>query len=83
MENKKTHYFDDPKNVRLLLRIFYTVCALLVVADILYHRHSVHLLEKILAFYPLYGFIACVALVLIATQLRKILMRDEDYYDDK
>ena len=27
-------------------------------------------------------FIACVVLVLIATQMRKVLMRPEDYYDD-
>lgn len=33
------------------------------------------------AFYCLYGFVACVLLVLAATQLRKILMREEDYYD--
>ena len=32
-------------------------------------------------FYALYGFVACVLLVLVAKQLRKILMRDEDYYD--
>ena len=30
----------------------------------------------------MYGFVACVLLVLIATQMRKVLMRkEEDYYD--
>ena len=31
--------------------------------------------------YGIFGFVACVALVLIAKQLRKVLMRREDYYD--
>ena len=37
--------------------------------------------QSIPIFYCLYGFAACVILVLLATQLRKILMRPEDYYD--
>ena len=32
-------------------------------------------------FYAFFGFIACVALVLIAKQLRRVLLRREDYYD--
>jgi len=32
-------------------------------------------------FYGFYGLVACVVLVLLATQLRKILMRKESYYD--
>jgi hypothetical protein len=32
-------------------------------------------------FYAFYGFVACVLLVLIAKQMRKVLMRKEDYYD--
>lgn len=83
MSNEKEHYFDKPENVNFVLRIFYTICGLLVVADIFIHRHTIHSWEDIFGFYTLYGFIACVALVLIATQMRKVLMRDEDYYDDQ
>jgi hypothetical protein len=32
-------------------------------------------------FYALFGFVACVTLVLIAKQMRKILKRKADYYD--
>jgi hypothetical protein len=32
-------------------------------------------------FYAIYGFVACVLLVVIAKELRKLLMRDENYYD--
>ena len=54
-----------------------------MLAELFIHRHTIHLLEDIFGFYALYGFVACVALVLIATQMRKVLMRDEDYYDDE
>jgi hypothetical protein len=35
----------------------------------------------VFGFYGWFGFVACVALVLIAKQLRRIVMRPEDYYD--
>ena len=33
-------------------------------------------------FHAAYGFISCVLLVLAATQMRRFVKRDEDYYDD-
>ena len=83
MSNGKEHYFDKPENVNFVLRIFYTICGLLLLTDIFYHRHVIHAWEDIFGFYALYGFVACVALVRIATQMRKVIMRDEDYYDDQ
>ncbi|MCK5498189.1 MAG: hypothetical protein KAI77_03260 [Gammaproteobacteria bacterium] len=83
MSNGKEHYFDKPENVNFVLRIFYAVCGLLLITDIFYHRHVIHSLEDIFGFYTLYGFVACVALVRIATYMRKVIMRDEDYYDDR
>lgn len=74
-------FFDDPKVVSWILRIFYVLCALLVVADFVVHRHIYTELEEIPAFYALYGFVACVLLVFAASGLRKLLMRDEDYYE--
>ena len=32
-------------------------------------------------FHAVYGFVACVVLVLAAKQLRRVLMRDENYYE--
>jgi hypothetical protein len=37
--------------------------------------------ESLWGFYAVYGFAACVLLVLLAKQLRKLLKRPEDYYD--
>ena len=81
-EKEKIHIFDRPENVDRLLRVFYAICILLALADFVVHRHIGFGWEKIPAFYALYGFDACVLLVLIAKQMRKILMRKEDYYDE-
>jgi len=80
---QKIAFFDDPKNVMWILRIFYAICILLVVADFIVHRHIYVSFEEIPAFYALYGFVACVVLVVIAKAMRKLVMRDEDYYDKR
>ena len=77
----KKHLFDNPRNVTLLLRVFYVLCALLFGLDFVLHRHIYTDIETIPAFYALYGFVACVVLVIIAKYMRTILMRDEEYYD--
>lgn len=82
MAHDNKDYFDQPENINFLLRIFYMLCGLLVVVEIFYHRHVSHSWEGFFGFYAIYGFVACVALVLIAAQLRKLLMRDEQYYDN-
>lgn len=79
---EKVHLFDRQENVERLLRVFYAICILLALADFVLHRHIGFDWEKIPAFYAIYGFVACVLLVLIAKQMRKILMRREDYYDE-
>jgi hypothetical protein len=69
------------KDFPLVVKIFLPLCALLLVLDLVIHRHVVHPWEETFGFYPLYGFVACVVLVLAATQMRRVLMRREDYYD--
>ena len=81
-EKEKTHLFDRQENVERLLKGFYAICILLVLADFLVHRHIGFGWEKIPAFYALYGFVACVLLVLIAKKIRNVVMRKEDYYDE-
>ena len=50
--------------------------------DVFAYKHHLHFrFEYWFGFFSLYGFVACVSLVLAAKQLRKIVMRDEDYYD--
>lgn len=81
-DKEKIHLFDRPENVDRLLKGFYAICILLVLADFIFHRHVGFDWEKIPAFYALYGFVACVLLVVVAKRMRNVLMRKEDYYDD-
>jgi len=71
------------QTIKRMLLIFYAICIGLFAADFIIHRHVDHDWESLPGFYAIYGFVACVVLVLIATQMRKVLMRGEDYYDDK
>jgi len=75
-------FFDKPENISKMLKVFYVICALLVVADFLVHRHIYHSWENIPAFYAIYGFVGCSILVFVAKWMRTFLMRDEDYYDE-
>ena len=79
--DERKRFFDHPGNVRKVLRVFYVICAGLLLADFVVHRHVVHEWEGLWGFYAGYGFVACVLLVLIAKEMRKLLMRREDYYD--
>lgn len=78
---QKQYLFDKPRNVTRLLRGFYLVCAVLLILDFILHRHILHQWENLPAFYAVFGFVACVLLVLIAKEMRKVVMRKEDYYD--
>ena len=78
---KKQYLFDNPRNVSWLFRGFYGICIVLFILDFILHRHVTHSWENLSGFYALFGFVACVTLVLTAKQLRKILKRKEDYYD--
>jgi hypothetical protein len=79
--NEKRYIFDKPQNVSRLLQGFYIICGILIVLDLVLHRHISHGWENLPGFYAIYGFVACVLLVLIAKEMRKLLMRKEDYYD--
>lgn len=79
---ERPHVFDKPRNVKRLLRVFYALCTLILSLELVYHRHVIHAWENLWGFYGLFGFVACVALVLIAKEMRKVVMRREDYYDD-
>ena len=78
---EKCYLFDDPRNVRRVVRGLVWVCILLIGLDVIVHRHISHPWENLFGFYALYGFVACVLLVLLAKEMRHLVMRDEDYYE--
>ncbi len=80
---ERSYLFDRPENVKRLLHGFYLCCILLLVLDLVLHRHVIHAWESLPGFYALFGFVACVLLVLVAREMRKVVMRGEDYYDER
>ena len=90
-------WLDEPSNVRKVIRIFYWFCGIVIAVDFIYsfvwHKHAafseeskLHTLETLPAFYGVYGFFACVALVYVSKLMRdlsgkKLLMREENYWD--
>ncbi len=83
MNQHKKGIFDSPKNVQRVLYFLYAGCFILFVVDFLVHRHISYYWENVWAFYPLYGFVSCVVLVIIASWMRPFLIRGEDYYSDE
>ena len=81
-QDEKIYFFDKPENIKRVLNVFYSLCVILVLADFVIHRHIGLVWENIPAFYAIYGFVACVALVVAAKLIRKVVMRKEDYYND-
>ncbi len=82
IKDEQSYFFDRPGVVKWTLRIFYGICIFLVLIDFVIHRHVETSVERLPAFYAIYGFISCAILVLISAQLRKLLMREEKYYDN-
>ncbi len=76
----------DPEKVKWIVRVLFAVCAAVVVADLFYmptkKEHAHYGWEAWIGFHALYGFVSCVLLVVLAAQMRKLVMRDEDYYGD-
>jgi cyanate permease len=82
MAKRKRYFLDKPENVTTLWRIFLAVCAVLLIVDLVHHRHVSHPWESLLGFYALFGFIGIVLLIMAAKQLRRLVARKENYYDD-
>jgi hypothetical protein len=73
---------DSPQSGKVALRGVAVICALLVASDFAIEKHGHYGFENWIGFQGFYGFVACVVLVLAAKQLRRIVKRDRDYYDD-
>lgn len=91
---EKPSWLDDPSNVKKIIRWFLIGCVVCVALDLVrlgfpsdhshdpyYPKGIVKKSEHFPTFFCIYGWAACVLLVLAAKVMRKLLMRSEDYYD--
>jgi hypothetical protein len=80
-EGEKRGWLDRPRNVKRIVYALATVCVLLVAGDLLYHKHTHFSWEESFGFYGFFGFVSFFLIVLSGRPLRRLLARDEDYYD--
>ena len=81
MNGERRRWLDEPRNVTRLVWALGTICVLLLLADFFYDKHAHFTWEDWPFFFGLFGFAAFFFIVLLGKQLRRLLMRDEDYYD--
>ena len=65
-------------------RIAYGALIILIVVDFIIPRHEIHFFgDNIRGFWSLFGFIACVLIIIISKWIGRLgLMQDESYYDE-
>ena len=70
--------------LQLVIRLCYGVLALLVVIDFFVDKHHAHTrMEHLPGFWSLFGFIACVLIIIISKWYGHLgIMTREDYYDE-
>ena len=81
MAEAKKYWLDRSENVTRLYRGLWAAGVALLGIDVLVHKHEEFDFSAWFGFYAVYGFFACVALVLTAKKLRGVLKRAENYYE--
>ena len=76
------HWLARPATIRLLWRVFAGVLTLTVLAQAVIYVKGYFGVDGWFGFGAVHGFLACLAMVLVAKGLGFILKRDEDYYGD-
>jgi hypothetical protein len=79
--NERDHWLARPKTIRWLWRIFALVLAAVVLWQTWVPVHAHFGPDGWFGFHALFGFLACVGMVLFAKLLGLVLKRPEDYYD--
>ena len=78
--HKDGAWLARPSSIRLLWKIFWIVLALTVAVELVIKVKGYFGIDDWFAFGAVYGFLACVAMVLVAKGLGYLLKRDENYY---
>lgn len=79
--NADDHWLARPATIKMLWRVFAIVLALTVIAQLVVGIKGYFSVDGWFAFGAVFGFLSCLAMVLVAKGLGFILKRDEDYYN--
>ena len=77
---KRFLWADSSSAVERVIFWLGVVCVVLFVLDFVIHRHSYAPGEGMPGYYAIVGFVAFTLIVLGASQLRKLILRNETYY---
>jgi hypothetical protein len=85
---RSTLFWVTPKGAKFALIALHVAALLAVLIELVRpFPEDAHAVERVhrldfLASYAVYGFVSCVILVLLGLVLRRLIMRDENYYHD-
>ncbi len=80
-EQQTTRWLDEARHIDKLYYALMVLCAVLLIADFAVHRYAYFDVEGLRGFYAIFGFIACAFIVGAGRLWRRIVQREEDYYD--
>ncbi len=83
MSQQDDHWLVRPSSIKLLWRIFAAVLAGLVLLQLVIKVKGYFVVDGWFGFGAAYGFLACLAMVLVAKGLGYVLKRPEDYYAEE
>lgn len=75
------HWMARPQNIRLLWRSFLAILAAIVLLDLVVEHHAHFGIDGTFGFAAWFGFLSCVALIVLAKALGTVLKRPDRYYD--
>lgn len=78
--NTRTHWLDEPKNIKLLWRGFIVVLALTVLVEFFVNLHPHFEIVGWFGFHAAYGLIACALMIVGAKALGLFLKRPDTFY---
>ena len=69
---------------KAMKRIAYAMLILIIVVDFFIPRHEIHFFgDRIPGFWSLFGFVACILIILISKWIGRLgIMQDENYYNE-
>ena len=75
------HWLARPSTIRLLWRVFAVVLVLLVALQAVIKIKGYFIVDGWFGFAAAFGFLSCLAMVLVAKALGVVLKRPESYYE--
>lgn len=75
------HWLVRPETIRWLWIISIIVLIVIVLWELLLHRHPYFSIDKIFGFNAWFGFLSCAVMVVFAKGLGYLIKRPDSYYD--